>query len=131
MPFVRKSYEPAYPDDVSGTVQWMIDNAPDVTVEETTWKQNLERVEPGNNTKIKYTRTEVDDRGGEEEIFEFLLTDINPRSLSYEISGNELRISFATNFEAEIIKHYKNGEIQKYAKEVEIVFGEVEMAHNF
>jgi hypothetical protein len=108
----------------------MLNNIPEVNVDGTTWKQSLDRVD-GSNNKLKFTQTEINSDGGEENLYEFNLSDINSRGLGYKVKGKELSIQLVTNYEADIIKHYKDGEIQDYANEMKIYFSDVELARSF
>jgi hypothetical protein len=66
-----------------------------------------------------------------EEIFEFNLSDIDPRSVDFEAKGKWLTVKFDTNFKNKIIKAYKAGKIQPYANSMEIAMKDVETARGF
>lgn len=116
-------------DNLANKVGWLIENVAEVTIDETTYTQNLEQLEEDNN-KLRLTIKEVKDDKITEFIYEFNLSDINPNSVDYDISGKELSIHLATNYSAKVIKVYKDGEIQNFENEFNIYAPNIEIARN-
>jgi hypothetical protein len=102
----------------------------DVGIEENTIKQAMEPVEEGNVDKVKYTRIEVKGTSSTQEVFEFNLSDINPASVDFEVSGKFLTVKFETNFKNKIIKAYKAGKIAPYVYQLELAMTDTESARN-
>lgn len=100
----------------------------EVTVEQMTKKQSMERAEEGNDNKLKLTQVEVKSNNSVQEIFEFNLSDINPTTINYEVKGKWLYVTFETNFKNKIIKAYKDGKIQPYVYSIDLVMKDVETA---
>lgn len=124
----KSGYKDPFPADVTGTVTWLIGAVGDVQGDQTSIKQKLERVEAGNNNKIKFTRVEVKSNASAEEVFEFNLGDLFPGSVTYDVQGNFLTIKVETTFKNKIIKAYKAGKIQPYVSSLEFVVPDSEVA---
>jgi hypothetical protein len=106
----------------------MKETVAEVTVEQTTRKQSFELAEEGNGNKIKLTTVEIKASSSVEEVFEFNLSDIDPRSIDFEAKGKWLTVKLETNFKNKIIKAYKAGKIQPYVSSLEISMKDVEKA---
>lgn len=126
-----ESYAKPFGTETNEILSWMMIHVKEVNLEGTAYKQVLESLEKESPNKIKYSKTTATEKKGVEEVFEFNLSDINPRGVNYEIRGKRLSVRFETNFKDKIIKYYKNGEIQKYTNRIEIEFDEIEAARNF
>lgn len=109
-------------------ITWLTKNIEEVRMDDETITQNFERIDQSDLDKIKLTKLIVDSKGGSEEIFEFNFTDLNPKSIQYDISRKELLVSFTTMFEEEIIKYYEDGEIEDYQEEFELIMPDIEKA---
>ena len=90
----------------------------------------FERIDGSDPDKIKLTKLEVDPKGSQEEIFEFNFTDLNPKSIQYDIGSKTLAVSFETKFKEDIIKYYKDGEIENYQDGFELSLANIEKARN-
>lgn len=115
---------------VEQKIQWLTENMDEVRVGDETITQTFERIDPEDPEKIKLNKLEVDAKGGQEEIFEFNFTDINPKSIQYKIGSKTLAISFETKFKEDIIKYYKDGEIENYQDGFELSMTDIEAARN-
>ncbi|MEQ9465872.1 MAG: hypothetical protein RLN88_00590 [Ekhidna sp.] len=111
-------------------VAWLTDNVQEVRIDDETITQTFERIDNADPDKIKLTKLEVDSKGGQEEIFEFNFTDINPKSIQYKIGSKTLAVSFETKFKEDIIKYYKDGEIENYQDGFELSLADIEVARN-
>lgn len=115
---------------VEQKITWLTENMDEVRVGDKTITQTFERIDESDPEKIKLTKLEVDAKGGQEEIFEFNFTDINPKSIQYKIGSKTLAISFETKFKEDIIKYYKDGEIENYQDGFELSMTDIEAARN-
>lgn len=129
--FCTQNYQKPYPDDVKEITWWIMENVRDLTINGTTFRQDLGPVVDGNFDKVIFSKTEMNSKGGSEKVYEFNLSDINHRSVKYKVKGNELSVGFETNFRDKIIKYYKDGKIKNYVNGLEILFDDVETARNF
>ena len=115
--------------NLGNKIDWLIENITEVSVEETVYNQVLERISDDNN-KLRLTLKEITEKKSTEYIYEFNLTDLNPNSLKYDISGKELSVNLITNYNTKVIKIYKDGEIQSYASQMNIHVSDIESARN-
>ncbi|NOQ26980.1 MAG: hypothetical protein GQ564_16590 [Bacteroidales bacterium] len=116
--------------DLNSKVNWLIENTVEIPFEGKTYNQVLERVSEDNN-KLRLTLMEITDKKRTEFIYEFNLSDVNPNSVKYDISGIELSINLVTNFNSKVVKVYKDGEIQSYLNSLNIYVPDIETARNF
>ncbi|WP_436517439.1 hypothetical protein [Ekhidna sp. To15] len=115
---------------VEQKIAWLTENMDEVRDGDKTITQTFERIDDTDPEKIKMTKLEVDAKGGQEEIFEFNFTDINPKSIQYKIGSKTLAISFETKFKEDIIKYYKDGEIENYQDGFDLSMTDIEDARN-
>ncbi|MEQ6166727.1 hypothetical protein AAOE16_05985 [Ekhidna sp. MALMAid0563] len=111
-------------------IGWLTENMEEVRNGDETITQTFERIDDSDPDKIKLTKLEVDAKGGQEEIFEFNFTDLNPKSIQYDIGSKTLAVSFETKFKEDIIKYYKDGEIENYQDGFELSLADIETARN-
>ena len=111
-------------------IGWLTENMDEVRIGDETITQTFERIDDSDPDKIKLTKLEVDAKGGQEEIFEFNFTDLNPKSIQYDIGSKTLAVSFETKFKEDIIKYYKDGEIENYQDGFELSLADIEKARN-
>ncbi len=116
-------------EGLGSKIDWLIENTKEVTVEGTVFNQELERITEDNN-KLRLTLREITEKKSTEYVYEFNLSDLNPNSLKYDISGKELSVNLITNYNTKVIKIYKDGEIQSYASEMNIYVTDIESARN-
>jgi hypothetical protein len=126
--YCKANYKDPFPSSVNGAIEWMKQTVGEVVVEQTTRKQTLELAEEGNENKMKFTAVEIKTSSSVEEIFEFNLSDIDPRTIDFEANGKWINVKFDTNFKNKIIKAYKAGKIQPYASSLNIAVKDVETA---
>jgi len=122
----EKEYQKPYSN--TETIQWLVNNINDVEKQDLTYEQSLEQVDPDNPYKLKYTKREIDDKGGDEEIFEFNLSDLSLQSVEFDISGDDLEIVVESLYGEKVIKYYKNGEIGNYEDELSFIFNDINKA---
>lgn len=115
---------------VAQKITWLTGNMGEVRVGDNTITQTFERIDASDLQKIKLTKLEVDSKGSKEEIFEFNFTDLNPKSIQYKIGSKTLAVTFETKFKEDIIKYYKDGEIENYQDGFELNFEGIEDARN-
>ena len=111
-------------------IGWLTENMEEVRNGDKTITQTFDRIDDSDPDKIKLTKLEVDAKGGQEEIFEFNFTDLNPKSIQYDIGSKTLAVSFETKFKEDIIKYYKDGEIENYQDGFELSLADIEKARN-
>ncbi|MBL7850004.1 MAG: hypothetical protein JNN04_03820 [Cyclobacteriaceae bacterium] len=126
--YCKANYKETFPSDTPGMVKWMMSTVGEVSIEQNTIKQALEPVEEGNIDKVKYSRVEIKGTSSTQEVFEFNLSDINPASVNFEVSGKFLTVKFETNFKNKIIKAYKAGKIAPYVYQLEFAMADTESA---
>lgn len=126
----RDYIDPFADMSVEQKIGWLTENMDEVRIGEETITQSFERIDEADPEKIKLTKLEVDTKGSQEEIFEFNFTDINPKSIQYKIGSKTLAISFETKFKEDIIKYYKDGEIENYQDGFELSMTDIEGARN-
>ncbi len=127
----KASYKEPFGNDAAGIFSWITKNIKDVSLDETTYKQTFEGVEPGKFNKVKYTRTEVNAKGsGAEEVYEFNMADISPLTVEVEVRGKWLYVSMETDFKGKIIKFYKDGKIMPYTAKIDFVINDVDTSRN-
>lgn len=124
----KASYKDPFANNSAAMIEWLKSKVGEVTVEQSTRKQNLDFAESGNSNKLKYTNIETKGSSSTEEVFEFNLSDINPNSVDYSIKGRSIYVSFETNFRNKIIKAYKGGKIQPYTYALDLAFQDIETA---
>lgn len=111
-------------------ITWLTENMVDVRNGDVTITQTFEPFDPNDDEKIKMTKLTVSAKGGKEEIFEFNFTDINPKSIKYKIGSKTLAVSMETKFKEDIVKYYKDGEIENYKDGVILDLESIEKARN-
>lgn len=126
--YCKTAYKESFPADTPGMVKWLMSTIGDVSIEQNTIKQALEPAEEGNTDKIKFTRIEIKGTSSTQEVFEFNLSDINPASVNFEVSGKFLTVKFETNYKNKIIKAYKAGKIAPYVYQLELAMSDTEVA---
>ena len=124
----KSTYKDPFSASNDAIINWLQTSMGEVTVEQMTKKQSMERAEEGNDNKLKLTQVEVKSNNSVQEIFEFNLSDINPTTINYEVKGKWLYVTFETNFKNKIIKAYKDGKIQPYVYSIDLVMKDVETA---
>ena len=127
----KAAYKEPFRNDVSSITSWFADNIKDVSVEQVTFAQKLEPVEQGNLNKWKYTKRELNPKGsGNEDVFEFNFSDINPLSIEVEVKGKWMYVVMGTEFKGKVISAYRNGKIMPYANKVEFAINDVDVARD-
>jgi len=90
-------------------------------------RQNIEMIE-ADACKWKFSSAKAGKKGETEEIYEFNLYDLNPKSVDFSISGKKLAIELGTKYQEKNIKYYKNGEPGDYKNKLRIQMDNVEKA---
>ncbi|MFY9242673.1 MAG: hypothetical protein WAO74_06565 [Polaribacter sp.] len=109
-------------------INTLIENLKSVQIEKLTYEQKIERIDKNDDVAIRFTNVEVSDKSSEKNVQEFNLTDINPKSVTIEISGKKVIVEFTTNYQEKIIKTYQDGEIKSYTNKVAIYCDTIENA---
>lgn len=127
LPPVIKYCQDKEPNDqlaVKGTAfTWIKENLKEI--EEL--QQNLEKVDDS-ECKWQFVTTKPNKKGDTEEIYEFNIADLNPKSIDFKISGKKLAIQIFTTHNEKNIKYYKNGEPGDYKNNFLIQMDSVEKA---
>ncbi len=126
--YCKTAYREKFPSDTPGMAKWLMSTIGEVSIEQNTIKQVLEPAEEGNVDKIKFTRIEIKGTSSTNEVFEFNLSDINPGSVDFEVSGKFLTVRFETNYKNKIVKAYKSGKIAPYVYQLEFAMTDTESA---
>ncbi|MBB6610150.1 hypothetical protein H7F15_03790 [Pontibacter sp. Tf4] len=126
----RDNYKMQFSGKAPDKVKWLISNIGELSLDGKTVTQKFALVDAADINKLKYTTVESDSKKTVEEIYEFNLTDINPKSVNYSVKGTWLSVTMETNFKDKIIKYYKDGKIQAYTNTVEIKLNDTEKARN-
>lgn len=126
----KAAYKEPFGNDVASTTAFFQSSVKELSVEETTLKQTVERVE-GEDNKFKLTIIEVNPKGASaEQVYEFNLADINPLSVAVDVRGKWMYVVLETDFKGKIIKYYKDGKIQPYASALQLAVSDVDVARN-
>ena len=87
--------------------------------------------DPKKSYLVNYTSKKTDSKGAAtEEKFEFNLLDINKNEIKVKVSGITLLVTLNTKGNERFIKNFKNGTLQSYASDLEIVAADIEQARN-
>jgi len=128
----RTNYQTQVPlTNVTDKINWLSENVIEVRSLTKTFNQTIEQIETEKGEiTFKFTRHEIDEKGSDEHIYEFNISDLNKKSIDFKIKGKDVLISVTTNFKAKIVKYYKNGEIQNYKEAFFIYASDIEAARN-
>ena len=109
---------------------WMADNISSTTKGGTEYKQSFsyDDVKP----HLAVLNREYNDSKGNEitEIYSFNLADVDPAKVNLNVSGTDLSIELNTRKDEKYIRIMKNGEIQNYDNDFEILVSSLEDARN-
>jgi len=111
-------------------VNWLIDNMPDVNVDDTSYEQQL-KLDPENDCSLQFIVRENDGKDTKEYIYEFLLTDMDADEVHFDISGKEVKITLGTRYNEKLIKVFENGEPDDYENEVQLIMPDIETGRAF
>lgn len=127
----KAAYKEPFGADTKSIVAWLISNVKEVTLDDITYKQTLSPVEQGNNSKLKFTRQEINSKGsGNEEVYEFALADVNPLAVDVAVQGKWLYVTLESDFKNKIFNYYKDGKIQPYQSTIRFAVNDTESARN-
>jgi len=110
-------------------LNWLSQNITDVESGKKTYQQSFMKSESGKE-KYEFKSVTASKSKSTELLYEFNLSDIDPKSVTYKISGKSLSILLASNYKSKIIKVYKDGEVGSYKNLIQIYFNDVETAKN-
>ena len=99
-----------------------------VKVDKYTYEQSISLKEENENKILKLTNVKISEKKSEENIQEFNLFDVNPKSIEIVVSGKKVMVKFYTNFQEKIIKTYKDGNIKSYTNQATIFSTDIENA---
>ena len=127
----KAAYKEPFGADTKAIVAWLIGNVKEVSQDDITFKQTLSQVEQGNNSKLKFTRQEINSKGsGNEEVYEFALADVNPLAVHVAVQGKWLYVTIEADFKNKIFNYYKDGKIQPYQSSIRFAVSDTETARN-
>lgn len=95
-------------------IKWLETNLGELMIGSTGIKQQFTHLADEGVGKMRLEKETRTSKSVKEELFEFNLKDVDPKSIQYKISGKSLSIQFETQQKEAIIKYYKNGEVDKY-----------------
>ncbi|AUC15618.1 hypothetical protein BTO06_10875 [Tenacibaculum sp. SZ-18] len=98
-----------------------------VSLGKLTQDQRLESSEDGG---IKFTAIQSSTKESVENIQEFKLEDLNPKSIAMKVTGKKVIVEITTNYQEKIIKTYKDGEIKNYTNKVQLYCDSIENGRN-
>jgi len=129
IPIAKKNYQPLVPEgDTQVKLDWAMAQVTDVKDSKYNYVQSIEPLE---DNIIKYRLEKSSTKKTDEIIYEFNLSDINPKLLNLEIKGNKIYVNFITNGKTKVINYYENAEVKPYISGFKIQFSDYEIAHNF
>jgi hypothetical protein len=103
-------------------------NIPDIEMAEDSYEQKLEMMDD-NNCKVKFTRVETEKDGESDElVYEFTASDIDEGNSELSAVGKLIKIDLETTGNKELIKPYKNGEVDDFEDEFSIYCDDVRLA---
>jgi hypothetical protein len=83
----------------------------------------------GDPCKLKFTRVENEKEGKSDEyIYEFMASDVSDSNSSLTVEGKLIGIQIETDGGEDLIKPYKNGEVENFTDEVVIYADDVLLA---
>ena len=91
--------------------------------------QSLVKIE-GDPCKLEYTQVINTTKSSNDRLYEIILADLNPNSLTLKVSGKEIFVEVETKAREKIIKAYENGEVEPYASKVSWQYNNLEPARN-
>jgi len=101
----------------------------DIELSSYTYKQKLEAVD-NVPCKLQMTQTKSDKNKDTEVLFEFNLSDMNQKSIDFDVSGKELSVKLYTKNKEKVIKRYLGDEKSDYVDNLEIFMDDVENTRN-
>ncbi|MBX2910110.1 MAG: hypothetical protein KF706_10800 [Chitinophagales bacterium] len=119
------------------TVNWLIKNTVEVTVEGVKYYQQLERETKGENCKLKLTVTKTTDKSeGATEVFTFNLKDLDESTITFSVKGKLLIIGAKTNIKEgsarqKLVHQTKAGQLLNYGDAISIVVDTPEKGNNY
>jgi hypothetical protein len=103
-------------------------NVKELTVEDVTYRQELEIINDG--TGLRFKNTTVTEKSDTEELFEVNLADLDVATVKIKTSGKNVSVSVTTNLAEKVIQYYEDGEIKAYQKTIEIRADGIENARS-
>jgi hypothetical protein len=104
------------------------ENTKTIELSEETHEQSLEQLE-GDPCKLKFTRVENEKEGKSDEyIYEFMASDFSDGNSSLTVEGKLIGIQLETDGGEDLIKPYKNGEVENFTDEFVIYADDVLLA---
>jgi hypothetical protein len=123
----KADYKEPFGTGAPAILAWMKANIGDHVVDQVSLKQSMDQVD-GDANRVKYSRAEITPKGGTEEIYEFLLNELNALSVRTDAKGKWLYVT--VQFKNKIVKYYKDGKIMPYLNKVEFAVNDIEGARN-
>ena len=94
------------------------------------FEQSLELLD-GEDCKWNFTQLKITKKGSSEELYEFNLYDLNPKTVELEVKGKSVAVTVTTLRREEIIKNYSDGEELGYTKELTFKLTDIATAKAF
>lgn len=114
---------------IGGTAESLLANCAefisDIDVSSYTYKQELEAVD-NVPCKLQFTQIKSDKNKDTEVLYEFNLSDMNPRSIDFSVSGKELSVRLYTKNKEKVIKRYLGNEKSDYVDNLKLFMNDVE-----
>ncbi len=111
-------------------LNWIKDNLGQVSTSTGNVSQTF-AFDPQKNYLVSYTSKKTDSKGvATEENYDFNLLDINKNDIKVKVNGTNLFVSLNTTGNERFIKYKKNGALQSYASDLEILATDIEQARN-
>ena len=116
--------------DKQSISKFITENIGDMKNEGKEVKQKIEFTD-NDPCKISFTVSSTDDKGKTtDEIFEFVLADMNKLIVDFKVSGKNVEVTLSCKNKEKLVKVYKNGAQQAWGTDVEIGVSDVEIARN-
>ncbi len=97
----------------------------DVELSSYTYRQKL-ATEEGETCKLQFTQIKSTKNKDTEIFYDFSLSDINPKTIDFAISGKNLSLQLATRNNEKVIKEYKGNDDSDYTNRLQIYMDDVE-----
>jgi len=110
-------------------LNWLNNNISEVGLTKTeitqSFKENSEFI-----GSVTYDKTSATEKATEKESFVFNLLTLNPKAITYKVSGEGFNISIETKKAKKVIKYFENGEQTKFINKFLIACKDVEQARD-
>ncbi|MEM8908593.1 MAG: hypothetical protein AAGD05_12150, partial [Bacteroidota bacterium] len=112
--------------DLDENLTWLKENIVNLDTKDRQYEQSFQSLDTP--CKCQMTKITSTEKKSTEEIWEFNLSDIDPRAIQFKISGKSLSVEIGTRYRDKTIKAYKDGKTENYTNKISILMEEIEQA---